>query len=980
MKKSSNTYIIILFVLVTLLAPFVMNRAEAQTTFRVYARSENNTQMYFYTYNHGEANGAWGEANKITNTEVINGETWYYFDYDSGDYLIIFRNEGPTSRYPASNQPGISFWDDLFSNDHRDDNSTQKTDSRQVTYVILNNNNTISYTTEASIKGIKYHTYVMFVGSTKIHPKMYAWIDNNHILGDWPGITMEESDNHPGWWVAETAETYNYVIFNDAAQTVDIPVSFVAGETEKYFIVYTDDKTDNKWKATNINSFADGEADNELYFVSPELTGGNDLPAYKLVPNRNRLGGPVSKRYYTLNFKNDHLKDFSNNNELTEIHWYIHNRKTGECYRPRSNADADIYLTGWGTGKNGKTNTGHAVCPRVAAGNSNRMFYQNVTGTRMSFTVFLDTGGEVWMNENFKMEDEDDGFVLIGNFSSAMADVDIRPDLETGRKTSTKKLYWKNNESSEYSIESPDSIVYYFTVDRPPEGWGQLYLGIAPTSTYFPPYGTDEQKTNNKGQWEDAWKTVIRPQIHDAESFYQTDARALAGGLIENRKGDGQWLQSLNPEVSSIYTSYEFSMNVTYSTYRLIFKTELALVGTAVTANNETYGGSFDLTKRINLEYNETEGCYKWPYNDGIIHIKSYEGKDMPEFRFVVIGSSSTGYKWNLSEDENAPTSPYYNDAAHGDRPYIGGDTQFKNALAMHKDGPEDATHDPGDGKNLRSYLPDGDYVLRFYIKGDETKTYYYTLTRTLKMRDFESKGSVKGLGDYTYFTTWSDYLAYEKPAGVDIYAVTGFSDGGATVKNITNEVDCLPAKTGLILAKKDTGESPNSNDDEMPGFNVLNLTLKVYDEPEQSYAGGSLMNCAYQAQDLPQYDNGTANYLFGAYRKDLATGNASDTGYLLGFWLSNGTNRTYHNSAYLSLSGQQQDDIFQGKEYSWGTTSPTRSWISLRFGEDGFTTSIAAPRRSDDSDLWYNLQGIGMTQPQGKGFYIHQGRKVIVR
>ena len=272
--------------------------------------------------------------------------------------------------------------------------------------------------------------------------------------------------------------------------------------------------------------------------------------------------------------------------------------------------------------------------------------------------------------------------------------------------------------------------------------------------------------------------------------------------------------------------------------------------------------------------------------------------------------------------------------------------------------------------------------MLRFYIKGDETKTYYYTLTRTLKMRDFESKGSVKGLGDYTYFTTWRDYLAYDKPAGVDIYAVTGFSDGGATVRNITNEVDCLPAKTGLILAKKTADDgtvTPEGSDEEMPDFNVLNLTLKVYDEPEQSYSGESLMNCAYQAQDLPQYTNdGTANYLFGAYRKEFVTGSSSDTDYLLGFCLSNGTNRTYHNSAYLSLSGQQLDDIFQGN--AWNNLSLSRSWINLSFGEYGSTTSIATPRRSDDSDLWYNLQGVGMAQPKGKGIYIHQGKKVAVR
>lgn len=704
------------------------------------------------------------------------------------------------------------------------------------------------------------------------------------------------------------------------------------------------------------------------YFVSPEITDGKMLPQFKLVPDRNRNGGPISKKYYTLNYKSDELKEYA----TTLYHWYIKNADTGECYWPSSSDD--IGFKNWDHTKNDNVWIGYAETQRGnTAPSESNMFARTNDENGRSYSIFFNSenGGVHFNVNNIGCTEEEKIYYLIGNFTSAKANVNINPAEAAGRKQ-MNKWYWQNGTRYDHAVAPYDSIVYTVEISRPPEGWGQLYLDVCPEMDWNL-FSTDAVA---------AWKNVIRPQIQDWECGHSMDARALSGGLITNQKGNGDWMQSLNPEVSEVYTSYEFSMNATYSTYRIVFKTELALVGTAVTAKNgnTTYGGSFDLTNRINLTYNEEEGCYKWLHNDGIIHIKSYEGKDMPEFRFVVIGSSSTGYKWNLSEDENAPTSPYYNDAAHGDRPYIGGDTQFKNALAVHKDGPSDATQDPGDGKNLRSYLPEGDYVLRFYIKGDETKTYYYTLTRVLKMRDFKSKGTVEGLGNYTYFTTWSDYLAYDKPDGVDIYAVTGFSDGGATVKNITNEVDCLPAKTGLILAKKDTGESPNSNDDEMPGFNVLNLTLKVYDEPEQSYAGGSLMNCAYQAQDLPQYDNGTANYLFGAYRKDLATGNASDTGYLLGFWLSNGTNRTYHNSAYLSLSGQQQDDIFQGKEYSWGTTSPTRSWISLRFGEDGFTTSIAAPRRSDDSDLWYNLQGIGMTQPQGKGFYIHQGRKVIVR
>ena len=1021
MKQSSNTVItIISFVLLQFLAPFAMNRAEAETIKRVIATYDfdpGTSNIYTWT-KVGDTDYKLANWPGAQMTAFPDSSRIFCYDFTSTDDLekaktgIIFNNNG--SGQTVDITPELTSNHKSYVYKVKDGSSKWTGDLRITTDVLIGPGtgevfalytaqkvngkkgvwDTSKYLPQEHFftKGTDGNYHFTFDGSNS-DAEIYFRVTNTETFREYGAkenneeIGSEEQKTVYGGYT----DGHCFLLKRVSGKSYELTLHFEGSGNNSVNWLYVEEV---------------GVSQYTYYFVSPEVTGGRMLPQYKLIPDRHRQGGPVSKTYYTLNFKADELRYYQGEHKGQVIgtntyHWYIKNADTGECYTPKEPNNNDGFPeSDWDNTKHTNVYVGHAQTNKsTTAPAEGNMFSRTSNEKARSFTIFFSNKtGEVCFNVNDigSIPDDDKGYYLIGNFGSAKANVEIDPSKEDGRKIMTKS-WWVGGTKYSSSQEPYDSIVYTVTVNRPDAGWGQLYLDVCPGSTNL-----DDFASTNDDTKVTAWTKVIRPQIQDKECSYSMDARALTGGLIANGSHTS-WLQSLNPDVSDVYTSYEFSMNVTYSTYRIVFKTELSLVGTAVTAKNgdTEYGGNFNLgatNSKISLELDEQEGCYKWPHNNGKIHIKSYEDKGMPEFRFVVTSSTTTGYQWNFSEDSNAPTSPYYNDAAYGDQPCFntanGTETQFRNFLAMHKDG-STSTTDPGSG-NIHSYLPEGDYVLRFYIKGDEEKTYYYTLEHPLKMRDYrdvtyeDNERTVVGIGNYTYLTTWSDYLAYEKPAGVDIYAVTGFSSGGAaTLVNITDQVDCLPANTGLILAKKDvTGGTVTDRgaDPEMPDFKVLTIPLKVYEEPEKTYPEiENKLTPSPLAQELQQYSDGKANYLFGAYREDLATGDdtTSASNFLLGFWLSNGTRRTYHNSAYISLDGQQQNQIFPGAAYTgWpdSSPSPSRSWISVSFGGINTSTRILSPKASTDDGLWYNLQGKGTSHPMQKGLYIHQGRKVIRR
>lgn len=85
---------------------------EALSSQRIYARSESGSQMYFYTYggkDGAELNGSWGNGNAINSTTTIDGQTWYYYDYDLIDHynLRLIVRDASGNRYPGDGAEGI---------------------------------------------------------------------------------------------------------------------------------------------------------------------------------------------------------------------------------------------------------------------------------------------------------------------------------------------------------------------------------------------------------------------------------------------------------------------------------------------------------------------------------------------------------------------------------------------------------------------------------------------------------------------------------------------------------------------------------------------------------------------------------------------------------------------------------------------------------------------------------------------------------
>lgn len=462
---------------------------------------------------------------------------------------------------------------------------------------------------------------------------------------------------------------------------------------------------------------------NAYYLVSPELTGGELLPNFKMIASRNRNGeygdGKTSTKFFTINFKDDEIRTMTS---ASSFHWYISKGDKTVTYRPyhTNNNNFQLGLQAANNnnpqtkGKNGNVQYQTYGESKTTDNTSTNVFEMPVN-TGVSYTIFLNTDNAVTMNINKKSLSTDgngtkdpNGYYLIGNFTSAKGDVHIYPNQESGRKQMTLYRYKDGfrYEESDPSVTdaTADSLVYMVHVEKPVDGWGELYMDVAP--------GTLIKNNVFNSNWDGAWSQVIRPQV----STDNIDARALKGGLQECAGGE----MSLNPEVDGdLYDSYDFSMNLTTSTYRLVFNTNLYIVGDAVATLDGKTGNSFNLEQKIPLTYDWEEGCYKYEGDGSMLHFDNGE-----QFRFVVNGKN---YKINYSENGNEPYS--LNDGRY-DAAIAGDETQYRNVVSYHNNGSESTT-DPNPSKagnhNVTFALASGDYVLRFYIPQDNEP--YYTIT-----------------------------------------------------------------------------------------------------------------------------------------------------------------------------------------------------------------------------------------------------------
>ena len=829
---------------------------------------------------------------------------------------------------------------------------------------------------------------------------------------------------------------------NGAEVTEDWSSPFSGAGDNNMSVSYTDNdelikisvqakKSNGNWKIRIVKTYEP----HDYYWVSPQVTNNQKWPYFKLTALRNRSGsygdGKISDKYFTFTIKNDDLRRYDGTviNDGEKIEWYIARDDDEVWFRPSTDdptptESATSLNIGNSEGYDG--NIGYRNfndCKVYAATNTNNTnkfaFNKGANSTKTSdsdykntvksYTFILNsrksndaTQGNVYFNYAYNSEPVTTGdCYLLGNFKSATEAEYIcnpsdekYPENQYGPRKMTQ--YWYYNGTKYDSQQNPcDSIVYEIKVNKPENGWGNLYLDINPGSNT-------------------SWDKVYRPLISLGNTL---DGRALIGGLTTAGAGmsDSQGDQSLNPETSNDYTSYTFRFNATTYTYQLEFHTSLYLVGPGVSATEGT--GSWDISNpstsdpRIRLTATQEKDHYR---------NRVYFTQGQP-FRFIknTDESATPNYKYTWYENNNKPKwMSVESDADY----YPGNETQFRNYMVYENGTGSTGNTEPTDATTNSMYfdLPTGWYYVNFYPNAG---TPYYTIEHSMELRDFNEvyyraagiaeERNVQGRNDYNFLRVWSDHIAWNKPDNIDVFVVSAF-DHNATTHTTTAtltklDVDYIPAKTGVILGCKLSKDNLTSglvydnaatlayfNNQDVNYYNTLTAELTPYSAPSTTYSKENKLIPLYEATNLQRFINegGTdyANYLFGFYRckryKQNYSGNDND--FDMGFWLTTGIGTTYANSAFLHLTKAQAEDLGVGTAYATANdTSGSRAFapaFMLLFDEsdDNVITGISdittAKGNSVASQGWYTLQGVRTAKPTQRGIYIYNGKKVIVK
>lgn len=755
---------------------------------------------------------------------------------------------------------------------------------------------------------------------------------------------------------------------------------------------------------------ADNEENHDYYWVSPQVTNGQKLPYFKMVASRNRSGsygdGKISDKYFTFTMKDDDFRDYNGNtiSAGTIIQWYIVRDDNEVFYRPvnslayndtpasyddghAGSGDLDSYVK-YKNYWNGSSYAGADAYKTTDATRSGSFAFRKGDHKSVTFNMNADKGHIFfnYVNTGLANPSTKAEFYLIGNFKAASEEerIDIS---DTSHKLT--RLYYTNGIGSETYSESCDSVVYVRTVYKPTTGdksWGNLYLDVNPSGN-------------------ENWGSVYRPLI----SLYNNlDGRALVGGLTTAGQGNtGD--QSLNPETSDKYTSYEFRFNATTMTYRITFHTSLYLVGPGVSAT-EGQQGSWDLTAATDPRIRLTATQEKDHYRNRVYFTKG------EQFRFIQnTDEASPTYQTTWMENTNAPKFS----SATADTQYTpGNETQYKNYLDFQNGTGSNSNTTPS-GTSVTFDLPTGWYYVNFYPNAG---TPYYTIEHSMELRDFNDvyyrnaagtaeKRNVQGRNDYNFLRVWSDHIAWNKPDNIDVFVVSAFDrNANTTTATLTKlDVNYIPAKTGVILGCKLSKDNLTSGlvydnaatlaytntEEDVNYYNTLTAELTPYSTPSTSYDGTSKLIPLYEETSLQRFSDetgigtgdGYANYLFGFYRckkyQKNYTGNDYD--FQMGFWLTTGIGTTYANSAFLHLTKAQAEDLGVGTAYNTSASAASAPAFMLLFDEsdDNVITGISdittAKGNSVASQGWYTLQGVRTPKPTQRGIYIYNGKKVIV-
>lgn len=837
-----------------------------------------------------------------------------------------------------------------------------------------------------------------------------------------------------------TAKTFSSKYNNNG---VNATLTVENSSTAQYTFTFARTSTDNGWNDLTLTVTATGVSA-AGHYLCIKVDGQNDNTAvvYKMDPSRSRNGGTISTTMFTKNLKADELK--------TALSLSNYSSQT---------------LKAWVVGANSNTAT-----PILTGNDLTNYKYTTITlSERHSYTWYWDDNhsdasvDKMWRvvdNTGTVSSSTSDAFnagedyYIIGNFTSAKAGVQIDPlydanilKLEryvySGGKA-TKSDY--TNYSSDGSA-SADSIVYRVTVPQPTEGWGNLFFAIAPASLITNQTDKSWQYGVDPSGYYTNWFSVIRPQVqtynreNDNSGYSGMDATALSGGLFKSNGNDAStsgWpclddnnrSQAINPDVSahSDATSYIFSMNVTYHTYRISFSddvvehsdTYMYLVGPAVdvvntngstsqldangaaktvTATNGTGDGTTTATvdtwmgSGLQLTYDATNQCYKYMVDGVETPIRMLTDK---AFRFV-IGKNFENI-W-YGEDSNVPATinllgSDYN--LTGSYSATGkNDTQFLNTLYTADKG-ETENLIADESKNITWGLKNrGDSYTENYIRlytkkiGTETRT-FYTVLRKVSFHKFSQKykpSAALGTNSdgYQYWRSWSDFNANRVVADpsnasaatpeVGIYIVTSYNTH--TTSKTTSQIgstEIADITTGKYdgqtqsVIPANCGVVLGTNGDFLTSASYYQVWLETFPEnPNYTLA-------QYNTNNSTSYDS-KLTMAMGANETKSYTNTMFPFGEInnstVGFYYASSGAKTTQNDAYLEYGGGGAKSFMPGQlAFSFG-------WF------DNQTTGISGVEveNADTNEPYYTLSGVRlMAKPTAPGVYVRSGKKMVIK
>lgn len=761
-------------------------------------------------------------------------------------------------------------------------------------------------------------------------------------------------DDAEDWWMRPATGTEmtmgtSYEISSDNTSTSH-SLYFNSQNKSDYKYIFTITISEGATSTATVKVQKILKNSNSVYFVSPELTGSQRLEAFKMSSSRQRGGGDILPSKQSFNLQ-DFVLDEKHAKKASITYWF--EDESGNKYYP-STADYEFHDNSTPNAYAGKNTTYATVTATYSTGTDTPSTKFKLTrGKAKSYTWLLDTSTRkveyIGNKSYFGYEKEAGAYYLVGNFDNADATVDINPGSKANRKLMNRYCF-KDGKAYTKEIADADSIVYRVTVPMPAKGWSQLYLAV---------FSKTDIDNWNGSDLTASWNKAIRPEEQwDYNNNSGLDGTALHGGLFA--MGTKRADQAINPIVSDEYSSYTFSMNVTTSTYKLVFNSnELFLMGPAVNNDVQTGWSSTGEGNAYKMTYVQEEQCYKYLDGNGIEQpMKLNAGK---KFAFVYNKDFTNVF---YDEDDVVPVDLSGTIDAYGTASTDKGncDTQYVNFI-------KSATSDKSayDSENVNACtfnLPTGEYTLRLYIRTDPNnpeKTEIYYLIKDRKYPFYWPDADASKMDGYTTFRSFCDYHAVIIPGGIDVFTVESANKTDKTVKLTSYNLEAnrvLPANTPVLLAKKDAGPRTLTSYVTMEYYSVPNLTSS---QSTSTY----FLHGQVSRYHIPVSNNdGTLNFLFG-YKKLQG-----DNKVTVGFFTPGAGNCSI-NTAYLTLDSDFWDEAAQ----------QNTKGFRLVFDDNNETTSVDEIQTVSDNApaVYYNMQGVRVLNP-GKGLYIRNGKKYIIR